>query len=150
MGPSPTHQLSAPSFQPVIEMSKAIIHNPVANDALHHGSLVCFLGGAGVIGLRRVAFYWDVSKSKNSKVDGETGNEIGNAIAVWPTAIALFIQSLLGNEHSLVVLPGILRFQCGGQHPPAPLGLDQVNMFVGDESIHIHTGKLRNFSVVHS
>lgn len=65
VGPSPTHQLSAPSFQPVIKLSKAIIYNPVANNVLHHGSLVCFLGGAGVIGLRHVALLWDTYRDKD-------------------------------------------------------------------------------------
>ncbi|KAI9129894.1 hypothetical protein ON05_032645 (plasmid) [Acaryochloris sp. CCMEE 5410] len=73
VGPAPITgrlRLEAPVFQPVIELSKAIIHNPLANDALHHGSLVCFLGGAGVIGLRHVAFLWDTYRGKNGKDDG--------------------------------------------------------------------------------
>lgn len=68
VGPDPMTgrlRLEAPVFQPVIEMSKAIIHNPIANDALHHGSLVCFLGGASVIGLRHVAFLWDAYRGKD-------------------------------------------------------------------------------------
>lgn len=67
-GPAPLTgrlRLEAPPFRPIIEMSKAIIHNPIANDALHHGSLVCFLGGASVIGLRHVAFLWDAYRGKD-------------------------------------------------------------------------------------
>ena len=62
-------RLVAPPFRPIVEMSKVIIYNPVANDALQYGSLVCFFGGAGVIGLRRVAFYWDAYRGKNGKGD---------------------------------------------------------------------------------
>lgn len=73
VGPDPMAgrlRLEAPVFRPVVEMSEAIIHNPVANDALHHGSLVCVLAGGSVIGLRRFAFYWDISRGKNGKGDG--------------------------------------------------------------------------------
>lgn len=73
VGPDPMTgrlRLEAPPFQPVVQMSEAIIHNPIANDVLHHGSLVCGLAGAGVIGLRRVAFYWDAYRGKNGKDDG--------------------------------------------------------------------------------
>lgn len=65
-GPSPTHQLTVPLFQGVVQMSETLIQNTLANDVLHHGSLVCLLGGASVIGLRRVAFYWDAYRGKNS------------------------------------------------------------------------------------
>ncbi|KAI9129008.1 hypothetical protein [Acaryochloris sp. CCMEE 5410] len=70
VGPDPLTgrlRLEAPVFRPVVEMSEAIIHNPVANDALQYGSLVCGLAGAGVIGLRHFAFYWEVSRGKDGK-----------------------------------------------------------------------------------
>ncbi|MGR3279488.1 hypothetical protein ACSYAD_30950 [Acaryochloris marina NIES-2412] len=71
-GPAPFTgrlRLEAPPFQPVVEISKSIIHSPAANDFLHYGSLVCIVGGAGVIGLRRVAYVWEFSRDKNGNSD---------------------------------------------------------------------------------
>ncbi|QUY45575.1 hypothetical protein I1H34_27895 (plasmid) [Acaryochloris marina S15] len=68
VGPDPMTghlRLEAPPFRPVVEISKSIIHNPTANDFLHYGSLVCIVGGAGVIGLRRVALLWDTYRDKD-------------------------------------------------------------------------------------
>ncbi|ABW31489.1 hypothetical protein [Acaryochloris marina] len=50
-------------------LSEALIHKPDANDALHHGSLVLACCGAGVIGLRRATFFWNVSRGNNGKED---------------------------------------------------------------------------------
>lgn len=76
VGPDPMTgrlRLEAPPFRPVVEISKSIIHNSVANDSLHYGSLVCIVGGASVIGLGRVAFLWDVSRGNSSNSNADQG-----------------------------------------------------------------------------
>ncbi|MGR3280063.1 hypothetical protein ACSYAD_33980 [Acaryochloris marina NIES-2412] len=71
-GPAPLTgrlRLEAPPFRPIVEMSKAIIHDPVAKDVLHHGSLVCIFAGAGVIGLRYVASVLSANEVKDGSGD---------------------------------------------------------------------------------